>query len=183
MITHRQTWQIPLCILLSLPLWQSGAGHFLNIEQGPFTPPVRQDKSFTLEGLEFTQTTQGFREVIIRAKRLHSSSESDTITLEDVNANRFGKTPLHIVSGSAAYDPNREIVTLMDEVLMEAADLVIKTPVMRYLVNYDTIKSAAEVSVTGTEIKLTGTTFMYNLNSGDMRIGKRVNFLYTPAQL
>ncbi|MBA3016520.1 MAG: LPS export ABC transporter periplasmic protein LptC [Proteobacteria bacterium] len=181
-MTHRQSWQIPLLILLSLPLWQSFAASFLTIEQGAVSPPVRQDKSFTLEGVTFSQATKGIQDISLQAQRLHSTNDNNTVTLEKVNANRVGTNPLHIVSGSAVYDPDREVVTLLDGVLIEAADLIIKTPFLRYLIKYETIKSAGEVSISGDEMSLSGTSFMYNVNTAAMRVGKRVHFLYTPVQ-
>lgn len=181
MMTHRQSWQIPLFLLLSIPIWQGFAAQFLTIDQGITTPPVRQDKSFTLEGVAFTQTSFGIKDITLNAKRLLGTNETGTITMEEIDANRWGANPVHIVSGSAAYDPDQEIITLLDNVLVEAANLIIKTPFMRYLVKYDTIKSAGEVSIIGDNTTLSGTSFMYNLNTSGLRVGKRVHFRYTPV--
>lgn len=181
MMTHRQSWQIPVLIILSIPLWQGFAGRFLTIEQGAVAPPVRQETNFTLEGVTFSQTTHGVRDVTLKAKHLFTSNENGIITMDEIDANRLGNNPVHIISGSAVYDPDKEIITLLDDVLVEAANLVIKTPFMRYLVKHETIKSAGEVSITGDEITLRGTSFMYNLITSDMRIGKRVHFTYTPV--
>jgi len=66
-------------------------------------------------------------------------------------------------------------------VVIKTRDLEVKTPVMRYLTKFETVKSAADVEITGQGFAISGTSFMYNLTSGNLRIGKRVNFLYTPS--
>jgi len=180
MITHRQSWQLPLLILLSLPLWQSPAARFLAIDQGILAPPVRRDSGFSLEGVSFSQTSAGIEDITLQAKRLHGKNADAVITLEEMTAQRLGDHPVRVESGTAIYDPDQDIATLVDDVRLETDDLTVSTPFMRYLLKHDTIKSAAEVSVTGKEVRLSGTSFMYNMQTKAIRVGERVRFTYEP---
>lgn len=178
---RRLFWQLPIIFLLTSPLWHGAATNFLTIEQqSSMTDPVHQDSNFMMEEVVFLQAKQGIDELLLRAKRLHGAGEDNGFDLEEADATRLGTKPAHITGGNAHYDPNREILTVLDDVVLKTSDLEVKTPAMRYLAQYETVKSAAEVEMKGQGFTITGTTFMYNLASGNLRIGKRVNFLYTP---
>lgn len=181
-MTHRQTWQIPLLILMTIPIWQGWAGRFLRIEQGLSKPPVRHDQSFTLEEISFAQASKGVLDISLVADALHGTSDNNGMSLHGITAQRHGANPLRVESGSALYEPQQAVITLLDEVMMKTPDLTVHTPFMRYLINFDTAKSAADVAITGREISLTGTSFMYNLRTKDFRVGKRVLFTYSPLK-
>jgi LPS export ABC transporter protein LptC len=174
-------WQLPMVILLSAPLWHDAAAQFLTIERpSSMTGPVHQNSSFRMEDVIFLQAKQGVKELLLRTKRLHGAGEDKGFDLEEADAKRLGPRSTHITSGKAHYDPEHEILTMMDDVVLTTSDLEVKTPLMRYLARFETVKSAAEVEIKGQGFNLTGTTFMYNLANGNLRVGKRVSFLYTP---
>ncbi len=173
-------WQLPIAILLTAPLWHGAAAQFLTIEQSSIQGTVHQDSNFMMEDIAFLQAKQGVSDLLLHAKRLHGASEKEGFDLVDADAKRLGPRPAHITGGNAHYDPEKEILTILDDVIVQTADLVVKTSVMRYLARFETIKSAADVEMTGQGFNLTGNTFMYNLTSGNLRVGKRVSFLYTP---
>ena len=197
----RLTWQLPALLLLSLPLWQGAMSRFLTLDPGAITAPLHQDSSFLLEEVLFDQTSRGGagqsppefdsvqsppqlagdEEVTLRARRVHGNDQGSGFTLEGADATRLGPRPLHISGGQAFFDPDRQILTLLDAVVVETADLVVRTPALRYLAKFETIKSAAEVEMTGKGMTLSGTSFMYNLQNGDLRVGERVRFHFTPA--
>lgn len=182
MNVSRLTWQLPVLILLTTPLWQGAMQRFLTLEQGPITAPFHQDSSFLLEDLLFSQINQGEEKgVTLRAKRAHGNEQGSGFDLEGTDVRRLGPNPLHITSGQAFFDPDRQILTLLEAVVVETADLVVRTPAMRYLAKYETLKSATEVEMTGNGMTLTGTSFMYNLKNGNLRVGQRVRFHYTPS--
>jgi len=178
---RRLFWQLPMALLLTSPLWHGAASQFLTIEQqSTMQGPVHQDSNFMLDDVVFRQAKQGVADLLLRAKRLHGAGEEKGYDLEEADAKRLGLRPTHITSGSAHYDPEKEILTMLDDVVVQTPDLVVKTPAMRYLARFDTIKSAAEVEMVGQGFDITGTTFMYNLANGNLRVGKRVGFHYTP---
>lgn len=133
-----------------------------------------------MEDVAFFQAKQGVADFQLKAKRLHGAGEDTGYDLEEAEAERLGPRPAHITGGNAHYDPEREILTMLDDVVVRTADLEVKTPAMRYLARFETVKSAADVEMKGKGFNITGTTFMYNLANGNLRVGKRVSFLYTP---
>lgn len=177
----RLFWQVPLVILLTAPLWQGAVAQFLSIKQQDSNKgPVHQNSNFMMEEVVFLQAKQGVDGLLLHAKRLYGAGENKGFDLEDADAKRLGPRPTHITGGSAHYDPEREVLTVLDDVVVQTADLLIKTPAMRYLAKFETVKSAAVVEITGQEFALSGTSFMYNLTNGNLRVGKRVSFHYTP---
>jgi len=133
-----------------------------------------------LEDVVFMQVKQGVEDLLLRAKRLRGAGDDKGYDLEEADAKRLGPKPTHITGGYAHYDPDHEILTLLDDVIVQTPDIVVKTPAMRYLAKFETLKSAAEVEMVGQGFNITGTTFMYNLANGNLRVGKRVSFHYTP---
>lgn len=182
MNTRRLSWQLPALILLTAPLWHGPMARFLTLGEIHTAAPLHQDSSFTLEDVRFSQTRQGVEEVVLRAKSLRGIDDNSVFTLEGADARRLGPRPVHITGGTALYDPNTQILTLLDSVVVQTTDLVIKTPALRYLTRFETLKSAAPIEIVGQGLTITGTTFMYNLESGALRVGERVHCLFAPAQ-
>ncbi len=180
MNSHRLAWQLPLLMLLTLPLWQGAMTRFLTLEQGQATAPLHQDTSFLLEELLFREINHGGDALSFKAKRLHGRDQASDFSMEGIDATRLGPEPLHITGNSATFDQSRQILTLLDTVVVETAKLVVKADAMRYLLKFGVLKSAAEVEMKGEGIELSGTSFMYNVKSGGLRVGQRVHFLYTP---
>ncbi len=133
-----------------------------------------------MEDVVFLQVKQGVDDLLLHAKRLYGADDSQGFDLEQADAKRLGPSPFRITGGSAHYDPNQDILTMLDDVVVQTADLVVKTPAMRYLTRFATFKGAAEVELTGKGFNINGTSFMYNHESGYLRVGERVKFLYTP---
>lgn len=180
MNTRGLAWQLPAALLLTAPLWHGAMASFLTLEQGPAKAMVHQDSSFLLEEVLFTQVSRDGDDLTLRAKRLHGTESGQGFSLEEADAKRPGPDPLHMSSGSAYYDPDQQILTALNHVVVETADLMVRTEALRYLVKYETLKSAAEVEIEGQGMVLTGTSFMYNLKSGALRVGQRVRFRYAP---
>lgn len=170
-----------MLVLLSAPLWHDAASNFLRLEQRTSTPlPEHQDSSFHMEDIVFRQIKQGADELLLHAKLLRGADVNKEINLENAAVNRLGPNPFSITSGRAHYAPDQAILTMLDDVLIQTADLVVKTQAMRYLTKFATFKGATEVELIGQGFNINGTSFMYKYDSGDLRVGKRVNFLYTP---
>ena len=177
---NRLAWQIPILLLLTIPLWQGTIAQFLTLPQTPFTAPLHQDSSFMLEEVLYSEVTSGDETLALKAKRLHGKDQGSGFTLEGADAQRLGDNPLHITANNAFFDPEQQILTLMDDVVVETTSLLVRTQALRYLAKFEIMKSASEVALRGEGIELTGTSFMYDLRNGDLRVGERVHFLYTP---
>lgn len=181
MNSHRLAWQLPLLLLLTLPLWHGALTRFLTLEHGKITTPLHQDSSFELHKVVFREIDSRGKSLLLKAKRLHGRDQASGFSLDGIDANRPGSAPLHISGNSATFDPARQILTILGSVVVETANLMVKTDAMRYLIKFDTIKSAAPVEMSAEGIDLSGTSFMYNLEKGTLRVGQRVHFRYTPG--
>ncbi len=179
MSSNRLAWKLPLFFMATIPLWQAGMGRFLRLGPSPLTVVRQQISSFEIAGLTFAQRQDGQAEVTVRARDLSGGQDGD-YTLNEAQADRLGPHPLHLSGGQAVYDPQTGILTVTDAVTIDTQDLKINTEALRYLLRFDTIKSAAPVEITGQGIQLTGTSFRYNTQTGYLRVGSRVKFLYTP---
>lgn len=174
-------WQLPILILLTAPLWHGAAAQFLSLEQRTsMKAPAHQDSSFMMEDVVFRQVQHGLDEYLLHALRLQGADQNKGFDLERVEAQRLGPNPFSISGGNAHYDPDQEVLTMLDDVVVHTADLVVKTPVLRYLAKFATFKGAAEVELIGQGFNISGTSFMYNHESGNLRVGQRVKFIYTP---
>lgn len=181
MIGRRLVWQLPVAILLSAPLWHGPVADFLAIRhQALEQKPAHQDSNFTMEGVLFRQARQGVEELMLKAKRLRGAGQGKGFDLEGAEAKRLGGRLLHIRGGQAHYDPETEILTVLDDVAVQTDDFKLETPAMRYLARFETVKSAAAVTIQGHGFDVSGTSFMYNLANGTLRIGERVSFRYAP---
>lgn len=136
-----------------------------------------------MQDLVFRQVIQGADEFLLHARRLDGADQNKGFNLSQVKAERLGQNPFKISGGNAHYDPEQNILTMLDDVVAETAELVIKSQAMRYLTKFSTFKGATEVELSGKGFNISGTSFMYNHDSGNLRVGKRVNFQYTPAAL
>jgi LPS export ABC transporter protein LptC len=171
-------WQMPLLLLISMPLWWSNAADFLTI------PPLlaghgSPENSLEMQNAVMQQSNNGRDDLLLHAKRMYSRDNQRLIYMDNVRA-RLGDTaaPVTVKSGTAVYNTAREIITLLDNVVVSNKDVVIKTSVMRYLSKYRIAKSAAAVRVVGRDMNISGTSFMYDLHSGNFRIGSRVHFRF-----
>jgi len=181
-VRRRLSWQLPIAILLISPLWQGAVSHFLRIEQhGSWPSPSRQSSQFSMDDIVFRQARQGVNDILLRAKHLEGTEEGSGIDLDEAYAQRLGPQAAHIRGGHAHYDPAQAILTVIDDVVINTPELRVATPALRFLSRFQTVKSAADVAMQGQGFSLTGTSFMYNLANGNLRVGQRVSFLFTPG--
>jgi len=180
-VRQRLSWQIPIAILLISPLWQGAASHFLRIEPNTSWPAPRQQGSqFSMDDIVFSQAKRGIHDILLRAKHLEGTDEGQGFDLDEAYAQRLSPQAAHIRGGHAHYDVGQAILTVVDDVVVKTPDLQVTTQALRFLSRFQTVKSAAEVAMQGEGFSLTGTSFMYNLATGDLRVGQRVSFLFSP---
>ena len=171
-------WQIPLLVLLTMPLWWGKAAEFLTISKHLARAYAPTDTSLEMQTVVLLQSNNGQTDLLLHASRMYTKEDQRLIYIENANA-RVGDPakPVKITSGQALYDTATDIMTLMDEVrVVTANNYILTTPVMRYLTKFRKAKSAAAVDVQGEGMKITGTSFLYDLNNGDFRVGSRVHF-------
>jgi len=169
-------WQIPALLVISMPLWWSLAVNFL-IVQKTLAKHGAPDNSLEMRTVVMQQSNNGRDELLLHADRMYSKDDQRLIYMENVKA-RLGDTarPVRVTCGESVYNTSQEIMTMMNNVEVINDDFVLKTVVMRYLSKYRKIKSAAAVQAVSRDMKISGTSFMYDLNNGDFRVGSRVHF-------
>ena len=176
MKTRNLFWQLPLLLLLLMPFWREPVAGFLAVEQRAVVDSARQKSSFVMDGVRLSQTKKGREEMRLSARRLRSNDDQTVLYLEETETDLFDKAGevIHLKGGSAVYEVNREILTVLDDVVLITGKMVMTTTVMRYLVRFGRVKSAAPVELLGDGMNITGTSFMYDLNGGVLRVGSRV---------
>ena len=171
-------WQIPILVIISAPLWWGAAAGFLTIEtlqhaQGSASQPK---SSFSMLQVKLSQAENGKEEIRLDASRLYSENDQEILFLEEPETQLVGdpKNPVSIKGGSAVYETNKQIITLLEDVELLSSDTLVTTSVLRYMTKYKKVKSAADVELNSDGMRITGTSFFYDLVNGDFRVGKRV---------
>jgi LPS export ABC transporter protein LptC len=171
-------WQLPLLIVVLSPIWWGAAADFLTIEamrhgQGAAVHP---QSSFAMQRVKISQAENGKEEIRLDAPRLYSEGDQDVLIFEEPVTQLVGNKdkPVTIKGGSAVYETKKQIITLLDDVELISADTRVTTSALRYMTKYKKIKSAAAVEVDTDGMRIAGTSFFYDLVSGDFRVGKRV---------
>ncbi|HFQ80353.1 MAG TPA: LPS export ABC transporter periplasmic protein LptC [Desulfobacterales bacterium] len=169
-------WQIPLLIFIALPLWRPYAADFLKVRLPKAAKNSRLSKtSFDMRGVLLVQSSGGQDNLWLRTSRLYSRENQRLIYLAKTEARLGTGKPVLVTSGSAVYDRLEGILTLMDNVVVKTPrHETLRTPVMRYLARFEKVKSAAPVEFDSQGLRIAGTSFMYDLRSGDFRVGSRV---------
>ena len=171
-------WQLPLLIAVLFPLWWGAAAKFLTIE----APKSRQSSaaqvssSFSMKHVKLSQAENGKEEIRLDALLLYSKDDQDVLFLEEPVTQLVGNKdkPVTIKGRSAVYDTKKQIITLLEDVELFSSDTLVTTSVLRYMTKYKKVKSAADVELDSDGMRITGTSFFYDLVDGNFRVGKRV---------
>lgn len=176
MKTRHLFWQLPLVFLVTMPLWWKFAAKVLDPHGKIAVVDVIAEKKITMDGVILTQVRAGKTELILHADHIDSQKNQEIFYLQRVAAKLFkGDKTINVTSSEAIYNNSQQVVTLLDNVYLTDSDsLELETSVLRFLTKYNKIKSAAPFKATSGKMKVSGTSFYYDLVSGDFRVGKRV---------
>ena len=171
-------WQLPLIFIALAPLWWGSVAEFLVVDNEKLgqSSAVQAKSNFAMSQVKLAQAENGAEEIRLDCLRLYTETNQDVLFLEEPVAQLVGnpQKPVTIKSGSAVYETDKQILTLLEDVELVSTDTVVTTSALRYFTKYKKVKSAAEVEVTSESMRITGTSFFYDLVSGDFRVGKRV---------
>lgn len=172
-------WILPLLIFAATPLWKPLAVNFLS-PRG-FTPipdrPETSGDSFDLTGVRLSRSVNGKEEIMLEASQVNSNGGMHDFYFRDIDFFLFedGVAHAHVTGGEGAYDAEKEIVTIIDDVVVLLEDnYQLKTDFLRYIIPYKTIKTAADIYFQSQNATVQGTGLSYNLSSGRFRVGGRV---------
>jgi len=170
-------WAIPLALVLMAPFWHGRAADFLRVDSEYPDDAAPPQTSIELRRVVISQAKAGRDELWLTADRLYSRRNQQVYILENADARLAGGGggPVTVKSGSASYDTGKQILTLLDNVDVVTPDQFhLSTSVMRYLVKFGVLKSAAAVDLSGDGVRVAGTSFSYGLRTGNIRVGGRV---------
>ena len=173
-------WMVPLALLLTSPAWKPGVEEFLsphgNLKVKPGNAVL--DKSFALTDVQLNRYENGQMDLALNAAKLWSGRRGmDSLFLSKVDALLFdkGRERAHITGGEGFYDGDKQILTLVEDVVVIAKNRYeLRADALRYLIPYKTIKTAVEIFFASEDITVRGTGMSYNLENGAYRVGGRV---------
>ncbi len=172
-------WLLPLLALLTAPLWWGTAGRLLapRVENFPAITPDRQLlNTFVLHRVTLVQNRAGIDDIFIKADEVESVPGSDELEMKKVDGKLVGaRRSLQITGGGANYDLDRQVLTVTDQVRLATTDgYHLSTELLRYFPRSGKVETDKMVSLDGAGIKMEGKGLLYDLQSGEFRIGGRV---------
>jgi LPS export ABC transporter protein LptC len=178
-------WLLPMLLLISYPFWADLAGKFL-APRGDFNSGAqrKQPKSFVLSKMFFLQHRKGELEWQINAERAYTISDELDVQMEEVDAVLFGKEnqKTHVISGSANYDNNSQILTMMGGVNATTRDgYNFKSQELIYHARSQKIETFKDVELTGDELDISGEKMDYQINSGKLKVDGRVKVRFSDS--
>ena len=169
-------WQLPLLLFCTSFWWWDFAAQLLNPEKNSYRNSVMVERNFSMDGVTLIQSRNGEEEFLLKAKKVTSTKAQKILFLDNADAVLLGDTTTVNIRGKeAVYDTEKQIITLLHDVeVVSSKGDVLRTSVLRFFTKYKKIKSAAEMEFNSEGMKISGTSFYYDLISGDFRVGRRV---------
>ncbi len=172
-------WLLPLLLTLTGPLWWGAAGWLLGPRSSgvSVTPPAeRQLNTFVLHRVALSQARNGVDDLFVEAEQVNSGKAADELEMLGVTGVMTGKErSLKFSGGTARYEPTGQELTVGEQVHMATSDgYQLNVEMLRCLTATRQIDSDKVFTLTGPGLKVRGHNFLYNLPTGDFRIGGRV---------
>lgn len=173
-------WLVPLLLLIASPLWKPVVVRFLSPHGHQSTEKMsgQADARFTMTGVRLVRSENGRKEMVLNTALVDSGSGNmENFYFTGVTIELFdkGERGAHIIGGEGHYDARKQIMTLVDNVTVYAADKYeLHADVLRYLMSYKTLKTAADVFFKTEGVVVQGGSMSYNLETGRYRVGGRV---------
>ena len=180
-VQRNSVWLVPLIILLTFPLWKIPDGSFL-------TPRVIERKSddqnraghnFKMETVKILQNQNGQKTALIQARSANTEENKDILTLEKVEADLFDENGnvTHIVSKTGKYNTATEVLTLIDDVVINKIHdrQFLYTDLLHYNSNKRTVTCPGETRLVGEDVRIDGGSLHYDINTARYDIGGRVH--------
>ena len=174
-------WILPLVVIIASPFWKPVVEKFLaphGFHKASKGASVR-DTSFVMTGVQMNRYENGETDMVLNAETVTSGrSDMDGYFFKTVDILLFdkkGQGNTQITGGEGHYDTGQEILTLVDDVAVFVRnEYELRADMLRYLIPYKTVKTAAEIYFKSNEATVRGTSMSYNLINGNYRVGGRV---------
>jgi LPS export ABC transporter protein LptC len=174
-------WLIPLCLLLTFPLWRIPLAAFLT-PRGGYDASLAGRKldshTFNMEKVHITQSERGKNTMEIVAERAYTGKSDAEFEMEEVDAVITGTNGerTFITARKALFDKGTSILTLIEEVVvMRPKDkFELYTDLLIYNDKTQIAVSPGKTQVIGEKIKIRGTRLTFNALSKAYDLGGRV---------
>jgi LPS export ABC transporter protein LptC len=173
-------WIVPLLAMVTSPLWWKEAGRLLGPKVSEMTAapssPSQKLNTFVLHRVVMSQNRAGRDELLVKADSVQSGQSADELQMFAVDGQLFGdQRSLQISGKEANYDSTRQIFTVSEQVKLTTSDgYLLETELLRYFPKFRKVKTAESVSLAGSGLKLRGEGVVYDMLTGDFRVGGRV---------
>ncbi len=131
-----------------------------------------------METVKILQSQKGKRTALIRAESARLEKNTDTFILEIVNADIFDEDGniTHIVSKTGAYNNGTQILTLIDDVVVNKIhdEQFLYTDLLYYNSAKRTVKCPGKTRLVGKNVTVDGGSLDYDVQTAQYDIGKRV---------
>lgn len=174
-------WLIPLCLLVSFPLWRLPLASFLQ-PRGSYDPVSEEEnhntQNFVMDKVIIMQNQAGKTTAEIRADKALTSDKANEFVLVSVDADIYGKDDdqVNIRAQKGIYNTETRQLTLEGTVHVDrvASGQQLFSERLYYFDHNRTIKSPGPTRLIGKQIEINGSSLDYDINSEQYSIGGRV---------
>lgn len=179
---HRNTiWLIPLCFIVTFPLWSIPVGNFLT-PRGSFDPTPKNKESnsqnFNMDMVKILQNQKGKKTAEIQAHKAHTGENPNLIIMELVNADLFDEEGniTKIIANTGEYNTTSKTLTLIGDVVVNKTrdKQFLYTNLLFYDSEQRTVKCPGKTRLEGEEVEIDGGSLDYDIKSETYIIDKRV---------
>lgn len=173
-------WLLPVLLVVLAPLWWGRVGGFLSPHSdiaGNQGVNEKRPQVFVMDDVLLKQHNNGIEEWNIRSKHVSSSDGGNTLLFDGVIADLFreGAILFHIVSKAGRYEQKKQRLGLAGNVRVEHKKGAVLHTQQLYFWDKDArITTKYPVRMVGDGMKVRGTGFTYDLDSGAYKVGGRV---------
>lgn len=174
-------WLPLLLVVLTFPLWQPALASFLAIQvrSAASANGGQPGQRLQMEDIVLSQFNDGRLQMRLTAASVFNSQENlEDYQLHEVHCILYDEQdrPTTISGGEALFAQQQQILTIVDnvELFNEGGKYRLSTDALRYLVNYQVVKTATPVHLFADEAEIHGNSMMYDQRSGDFRVSGKV---------
>ncbi|MDA3969903.1 MAG: LPS export ABC transporter periplasmic protein LptC [Desulfobulbaceae bacterium] len=178
-LSRNKIWFLPLLIVVLYPVWGQPVKDFLavNIEEIDIVRQLgdSENQQFRMEDFTLYQTGNGKMDMKLAADKVLSGDPGTSeYRLKGVRCTLYGKDDqkTNITGGEALYSAKQHLVTIVDEVLVDAnnGEYTVETDALRYFTKYKVAKTATPIVFKNNQTIIHGNSLMYNMESGAFRV-------------
>ena len=176
-VQRNSVWLVPLILLCTFPLWRIPVGSFLTprVIERKTDDQNRESHNFKMETVKILQNQKGEKTALIQAQSANTEENRDVLALEKVEADLFDEdgNVTHIVSQKGKYNTATEVLTLIDDVVINKIHdkQFLYTDLLHYNSRKRTVTCPGETLLLGEDVRIEGGNLHYDINLSQYDIG------------